>query len=67
MFFKIGKKKQDTHLFSKICALLIHAAKIDENYTNAEEEIIKKTLRVLGLEKEEISKIKSNFGIYKGS
>ena len=30
--------------FVKIAALLIHAAKIDENYSNKEEEIIKKTL-----------------------
>ena len=52
MFFNIGKKKQDTHFFSKICALLIHAAKIDENYTEKEEGIIKKVLIELGLEKE---------------
>ena len=56
MFFNIGKKKQDTHFFSKICALLIHAAKIDENYTDKEEEIIKKTLNELGIEDEKISK-----------
>ena len=31
-----------------MCALLIHAAKIDENYTDSEEEIIKKTLLELG-------------------
>ena len=44
MFFKnknINKKNED---FIKICALLIHAAKIDENYTSSEEQIIKKTL-----------------------
>ena len=56
MFFK-KKEIKNNNFHTKICALLIHAAKIDENYTNAEEEIIKKTLRVLGLEKEEISKI----------
>ena len=33
----------------KIAALLIHAAKIDENYTDKEKEIIKKTLVDLGL------------------
>ena len=32
----------------KIAALLIHAAKIDENYTLKEEEIIKKTLLTIG-------------------
>ena len=36
--------------------MLIHAAKIDENYTEKEEEIIKKTLNELGLENENISK-----------
>jgi uncharacterized tellurite resistance protein B-like protein len=39
-----------------ICALLIHAAKIDENYTNKEEEIIKKTLLQLGSTSEELNK-----------
>ena len=34
----------------KIAALLIHAAKIDENYTDKEKEIIKKTLVDLGLD-----------------
>ena len=43
-------------LISKVCALLIHAAKIDENYTDKEEEIIKKTLNELGVEDENISK-----------
>ena len=41
MFFK---KKEDTSQqknFIKITALLIHAAKIDENYSEEEEEIIK--------------------------
>ena len=31
-----------------ITALLIHAAKIDENYTNAEKQIIKKAMINLG-------------------
>ncbi len=35
---------------------MIHAAKIDENYTDKEEEIIKEALEELGLEKENISK-----------
>ena len=45
MFKKIFKKKennQDKNIL--IAALLIHAAKIDENYTNNEKEIIKKAL-----------------------
>ena len=56
MFFK--KKKTDNNDFhTKICALLVHAAKIDENYTEKEEEIIKKTLEELGIEKDNILKI----------
>ena len=35
--------------------MLIHTAKIDQNYTDKEEEIIIKTLQQLGLEKEKIS------------
>ena len=54
MFFKKEKIKNNNFL-TKICALLIHAAKIDENYTDKEEEIIKKTLYELGLEDKNIS------------
>ena len=54
MFFK--KEDKTNNIFkTKVCALLIHAAKIDENYTEKEEEIIKKTLRELGIEEENIS------------
>jgi len=42
MFFK--ENKNDDSELIKICALLVHAAKIDENYTNDEKDIIKKTL-----------------------
>ena len=38
--------------FINICALLIHAAKIDENYSTKEEEIIKKTLLLIGVKKD---------------
>ena len=55
MFFKKEQTK-NTNFQTKICALLIHAAKIDENYTDKEEEIIKKTLSELGIEKENISR-----------
>ncbi len=45
MFFNKEKKNESTNSYLiKIAALLIHAAKIDEKYTNKEEEIIKKTL-----------------------
>ena len=55
MFFKKNEIKNNNFL-TKVCALLIHAAKIDENYTDKEEEIIKKTLNELGLEDKNISK-----------
>ena len=55
MFFKKEEIKNNNFL-TKVCALLIHAAKIDENYTDKEEEIIKKTLIELGVEDENISK-----------
>ena len=55
MFFKKEEIKNNNFL-TKVCALLIHAAKIDENYTNKEEQIIKKTLNELGIEDENISK-----------
>ena len=55
MFFKKEEIKNNNFL-TKVCALLIHAAKIDENYTDKEEQIIKKTLNGLGIEDENISK-----------
>ena len=55
MFLK-KKEIKDSNFLTKVCALLIHTAKIDENYTNKEEEIIKKTLNELGVENENISK-----------
>ena len=56
MFFnqkKEDKKKESSYLI-KIASLLIHAAKIDEKYTNEEEEIIKKTLLELGTKQDEL-------------
>ena len=53
MFFK--KKSKNNDDFVNICALLIHAAKIDENYSKEEQEIIKKTLLIIGVEKDNLS------------
>ena len=55
MFFKKEEVKNNEFL-TKVCALLIHAAKIDENYTDKEEEIIKKTVNEIGVEDKNISK-----------
>ena len=47
-FFNKNNEKTDTNLESiNIACLLIHAAKIDENYTSEEKEIIKKTVKKL--------------------
>ena len=47
-------KKEKNNYLEKISSLLIHAAKIDENYTNEEKEIIKDTLIELGAKENEI-------------
>ena len=47
-FLNKDKEKPDTNEESiNIACLLIHAAKIDENYTSEEREIIKKTIKKL--------------------
>ena len=45
-----NKLKDNDELLSKTTSLFIHAAKIDENYTDKEKKIIKKTLIQLGVE-----------------
>ena len=55
MFFNINSKNNDNLI--KIGALLIHAAKIDENYTKHEIEIIKKALIKIGATNENIESI----------
>jgi len=57
MFFKKESTETENNFLVKTSALLIHAAKIDENYTEKEEEIIKKTLLELGAKKETIIQI----------
>ena len=56
MFFK-KKEEKNNNFITKVCALLIHAAKIDENYTQIEEKIIREALIELGLEKDKTSEI----------
>ena len=57
MFFKKQETQTESNFLIKVCALLIHAAKIDENYTKNEEKIIKETLLELGSLKEDLSQI----------
>ena len=55
MFFK--KEKNENDDLAKVAALLIHAAKIDENFSINEEQIIKKALLEVGADSENIEKI----------
>ncbi len=52
-----NQKQNSNNIFIKIASLLIHAAKIDEIYTDKEREIIKKTIINLGIQQNEIEKI----------
>ena len=60
MFFKKEINKGNNEDLTMIAALLIHAAKIDENYTNHEEEIIKKTILEISDNKLKIDEIIEN-------
>ena len=51
------KSSNEINLLSKTASLLIHAAKIDENYTNKEKLIIEKTLLELGINKEKLDEL----------
>ena len=55
MFFK--KEKNENNDLSKVAALLIHAAKIDENFSKSEEVIIKQALLQIGANDENLEKI----------
>ena len=58
MFFKkLIKNRFEKNFLVKICALLVYAAKIDENYTDKEEKIIKKVIVELGCNSEDISQL----------
>ena len=64
-FFKNKGKNNvdDDKSYSNIAALLIHVAKIDENYKDKEKEIIKKTLIELGAENSKIDKLISDASV----
>ena len=57
MFFKKKKEKQNNNQLIKIAALLIHAGKIDENFSKQEEMIIKQALLKMGANTENIKEI----------
>ena len=66
-FFKneeLGKDALNNKKFySNIAALLIHVAKIDENYEDKEKKIIKKTLIELGAARFNIDKLISDASV----
>ena len=53
MFF-LEKNKNNNDNFIKIAALLIHAAKIDQDYTNLEKKIIEQTIINLGAKEDDL-------------
>ena len=65
MFNFLKKKKnneskeveKNTELLSKTASLLIHAAKMDQKYSDEEKQIIKKTMIELGCEDDSIDKM----------
>ena len=58
MFFQKNNNKNDD--LSKVAALLIHAAKIDQHYSTIEEKIIEKVLMEIGANNENIKEIINN-------
>ena len=57
MFFKKKIEKQSNIQLIKIAALMIHAGKIDENFSKQEEMIIKQALLKMGANTENIKEI----------
>ena len=57
MFFKNSKYINNNLGLIKVTALLVHAAKIDENYSAEEDEIIKQTLIKIGAKNENVDEI----------
>ena len=57
MFFKKKIEKQSNSQLIKIAALMIHAGKIDENFSQQEEMIIKKALLKMGANTDNIQEI----------
>ena len=55
--FKKKNENKDEDPLIKIGALFIHAAKIDNNYTAKEKEIIKKAIKELGSNENDIEEI----------
>jgi len=57
MFFTTSEDKSNLNNLIKVSALMIHAAKIDENYSDQEEKIIKLALLEIGANKNDLENI----------
>ena len=57
MFFKKKEKVDINNNSIEICALLIHAAKIDEHFSEKEEKIIKQTMLKIGVKEDHLDKL----------
>jgi len=60
IFSKEKDKPNNNESLTRIASLLIHAAKIDEEYTEEEKQIINKTLIELGAESSDVNNIIAN-------
>ena len=56
-FFKKNNNEDINNPLTKIAALLIHAAKIDQNYTKNEKKLVKKAIVELGANNENIDQV----------
>ncbi len=57
MFFKNNNKNDEEIDLAKVAALLVHAAKIDQDFSPKEENIIQKTIIEIGANEKNIEKI----------
>ena len=55
--FKRKEQENKNESYLEIACLLVHASKIDEDYSDSEKIIIKQTLQSLGAEENQIEKI----------
>ena len=56
-FFKKNNNEDINNPLTKIAALLIHAAKIDQNYTKNEKKLVKQAIVELGANNENIDQV----------
>ena len=60
MFFNKKNNDSEKNDLTKVAALLIHAARIDENFSKSEENIIKKAIMQMGANEQNLQSIIDN-------